>query len=951
MKRIAAFLLSLLMIIGCFTIVSSAAETTSLTIEFTGDEADRAGFAQSRLTVLPGDNAAKSGYYLFYYTDGTKVLSDYDEIGSVAITGTRAVFDVKDGAMIPEGASGIAVFESASRFLDNAPSLSAAVAKAEIPASKRLTLGTPETKFGAVSDVHMNYEGYSRGAYQKWANALEFFSLWGAEHIIVAGDMTGDRGEDPDLEAQYSKYVQIVNSSSFPFNKIYEGIGNHGNTPADAPLMDKYLGGSDEIHPYTNSPYYHVLIKGDAGERDNLYIFMAQEINAAGDSASYDNFSKAQIDWLEGLLTQYGSTDTNIFIIEHSPFLNYGAGDRKNGAYTTMVKFDEAFTQNMRLKTLLSTYKQAIVMSGHSHVSFYDDVNYSDEYNEFARTVHVGSTCQPCAYGGTSTFTRSTDGRYEVTTTYGSEAYTVEVYSDYIVYTGYNLSTGKKIPAACIIMPITPYGGAPRPQAPAVITPDKAFSGSGTKNDPYIIATADDFYNLTVGFNASTSSVESEMYGYGKYFLQTADIDMTGYAGYSGTEANGNAKSYFAGNYNGNGHTLTVNINDTNQRSVFPYIYGIIYNLKIDGSIISEVSAQPIRTSRGGIVNCIFDLDLYANYANGICYSNYTYVYNVYTSGTLSGASTSPAVYSDSSTDYVNMYHHYVTPSGEEISDAYGVRSNDVNAIAKAFNDRSSAQYNALKAKIGDITLDEVYSDNGVLSFKAPAEKPELSEGHSTFWLTHYNDISPEGAGSIFTSAYSGGAWWLHVAFSPVEGSNAYEITEISNGVMNGDGTALSIPEGGFVWAGNYGNDYPAIYEKDPVNNSWCAGMPNYVSAECNAMMQRALQWKLGDKFTFEGLDLSGKSVPTSTPEYVWYSPAYICTASYAPYAEPTTEYDYRDVNRDGKVNMFDYLITKSVYFGNSNVDGETKTRCDVNGDGKVNLFDYIAIKSECLTK
>lgn len=949
MKRIAAILLSLLMIIGCFTIVSSAAETTSLTIEFTGDEADKAGFAQSRLTVLPGDNAAKSGYYLFYYTDGTRVLSDYDEIGSVAITGTRAVFDIKDGAMIPENAAEIAVFESASRFLDNAPSLSTAVARAEIPSAKRLTLGTPETKFGAVSDVHMNYEGYSRGAYQKWANALEFFSLWGAEHIIVAGDMTGDRGENPDLEAQYSKYVQIVNSSSFPFNKIYEGIGNHGNTPADAPLMDKYLGGSDEVHPYTNSPYYHVLIKGGANERDNLYIFMQQEITAAGHSASYDNFSKAQIDWLEGLLVQYGNTDTNIFIIEHSPFLNYGAGDKKNGAYTTMVKFDPAFTQNMRLKSLLSTYNQAIVMSGHSHVSLYDDVNYSDEYNEFARTVHIGSTCQPCAYGGTSTYTRSTDGRYEVTPTYGSEAYTVEVYSDYIVYTGYNLSTGKKIPAACIIMPITPYGGAPRPAEPTVIAPDKAFSGSGTANDPYIIATETDFYNLTNGFNASASSTESEMYGYGKYFLQTADIDMTDYVGYSGTEANGNAKSYFAGNYNGNGHTLTVNINDTNQRSVFPYIYGIICNLKIEGSIISEVSAQPVRTSRGGIVNCIFDLDLYANYANGICYSNYTYVYNVYASGTLSGASPNPAVCSDSSTDYVNMYHYFTTPSGASLTDDYGVRSNDVSTIASAFNNRSSAQYNTLKAKIGSLTLNEVYNDNGSLEFVKNGAKPELNEGFDTFWVTHFNNITAEGAGSIFTKAYSGGAWWLHIAFSPVEGCDAYEVTAISNGVADGSGKALSIPEGGFVWAGNYGNDYPAIYEKDPVNNSWCAGLPNYVSAECNAMMQRALQWKVGDRFVFDGLDLNTSNVPTSTPEYVWYSPAYICTASYAPYVEPTPVYDDRDINMDGKVNMFDYILVKSVYFDNSNSSDEVKARCDVNGDGKVNLFDYMVVKTACL--
>ena len=40
-----------------------------------------------------------------------------------------------------------------------------------------------------------------------------------------------------------------------------------------------------------------------------------------------------------------------------------------------------------------------------------------------------------------------------VTVEYGSEGYTVEVYERYIVFTGYNFSTGKKIPAACLLMP------------------------------------------------------------------------------------------------------------------------------------------------------------------------------------------------------------------------------------------------------------------------------------------------------------------------------------------------------------------------------------------------------------------------------------------------------------------------------------------------------------------
>ena len=59
---------------------------------------------------------------------------------------------------------------------------------------------------------------------------------------------------------------------------------------------------------------------------------------------------------------------------------------------------------------------------------------------------------------------------------------------------------------------------------------------------------------------------------------------------------------------------------------------------------------------------------------------------------------------------------------------------------------------------------------------------------------------------------------------------------------------------------------------------------PDYTSPNCNNMIADALTWKVGDKFVFEGLDLEGKTVPTSTPDTNWYDDAYVCTAKYAAY-------------------------------------------------------------------
>ncbi len=690
---------------------------TAVTMEFVGDEREKAGFAQSEITVTPGDGSLQKGYYLVYYTDGEKILPDYDEVTAIKINGKNAVKGyISDGIMLPANAKGIAVFECETYFMAQTPDIKNAVATAEIPENKRLPdLGEAEFSFGALSDTHMNYEQHDRGAYAKLGYAMDFYAENNMDIVIIAGDATGDRGENPDLEAQYEKHIEIINNSDFALEKVYESIGNHGNTPKDSSLLDKYLGGDDEVHPFEGSPYFYVLFEGEGDNRDNLFIFMAQELKAPGDSAAYDNFSKEQIDWLEELLTQYGKTETNIFIIEHAPFLNYGAGDIENGTYTACITFKEEYKQTMRLKALLETYKDAIVMSGHTHVSLYENANYSDEFNSFARTVHIGSSSQPCGYGESASMIRSYDGRRQVTPEYGSEGYTVDVYSDYIVYTGYNFSTGKKIPCACLLIPTKAYGGAGEPETP-VYLPEDVFEGLGTAEDPYIISDAEDFKMLTDGFNASNSAIESEMYGYGKYFLQTGDIDMTAVEGYSGTVANGNNKSFFAGVYNGNGYTLKVDINDTVQRSVFPYVYGVICNLKIEGSISSQASAQPVRTLYGSIVNCIFELDLSADNANGILYSNYNLVYNVYTRGTLLGSSVNPVASNDTSTNYVNVFYSY-TSNGSAVNDDHGSYADDIGNVVSAFNNRTGTAYNNALAELGGMPMLDVAVENGSLVF------------------------------------------------------------------------------------------------------------------------------------------------------------------------------------------------------------------------------------------
>ena len=87
-----------------------------------------------------------------------------------------------------------------------------------------------------------------------------------------------------------------------------------------------------------------------------------------------------------------------------------------------------------------------------------------------------------------------------------------------------------------------------------------SFSGgTGTQGDPWLIASQADLSALAEFLNsgnAATFDTEADGVGncHGYYFKQTADIDLTGVTwepiGYSGSY-------YFAGNYDGGGHSIT----------------------------------------------------------------------------------------------------------------------------------------------------------------------------------------------------------------------------------------------------------------------------------------------------------------------------------------------------------------------------------------------------------
>ncbi len=172
-------------------------------------------------------------------------------------------------------------------------------------------------------------------------------------------------------------------------------------------------------------------------------------------------------------------------------------------------------------------------------------------------------------------------------------------------------------------------------------TPEYTFSGGkGTAKNPYLISTASDF----VDFTDALKSIDYS----GKYFLQTADLNMDEVNGYSGIGSSGT----FAGVYDAAGHTITAHIN-SHDGCIFPYVSGVVMNLITKGSVTNQNQAagicRSVRTG-GALINCasLMDVTSTGGNAGGLSPStqsgNGAVIVNCYFAGTLNGAEQSSPI-------------------------------------------------------------------------------------------------------------------------------------------------------------------------------------------------------------------------------------------------------------------------------------------------------------------
>lgn len=103
---------------------------------------------------------------------------------------------------------------------------------------------------------------------------------------------------------------------------------------------------------------------------------------------------------------------------------------------------------------------------------------------------------------------------------------------------------------------------------------------------------------------------------------------------------------------------------------------------------------------------------------------------------------------------------------------------------------------------------------------------------------------------------------------------------------------------------------------------------------ESGACYSTLLSATVGQVLSFSGADVDSQTAEVLS--YMWLEDA----------KEIAPEYSEGDVNGDGSVDMFDYLLIKNIYFDSYTPTAEEAGRADLTSDGAIDMFDYLALKT-----
>ena len=333
-----------------------------------------------------------SGNYSLKYANGNTILEDYDSITN--ITGKSGTYSgLINLNMAPENATKVVLVE------DN--EIKASI---DLPSDFEKVTDTPLYSVGLISDTHIDGDGTDTAdSINDLKKALTLFKNKNVSFIAHCGDVT-----ENNRTSDYTAFSNAIADNTIPLKTI---AGNH----------DSY----SELEKITGNGLYYEHVVGN-----DVYLFLGVP------------FSTEELSWLETKLSSY--TNKRVFLFLHyncSPVGNANGLVNGHGLSKT--------GQALIFRNLMNTYKNNVIyFGGHSHLTYKlqelaSTANVSLATDDMPIRVHIPSTGRPRILSDET-----------ITSNYvGSECAIMDVYSNYVVIKGYDLSSNKIMPIAMYKIP------------------------------------------------------------------------------------------------------------------------------------------------------------------------------------------------------------------------------------------------------------------------------------------------------------------------------------------------------------------------------------------------------------------------------------------------------------------------------------------------------------------
>ena len=513
---------------------------SSISYDFT---VEKAGYAQGSINFTAG---AKGNYSLYWADAQENILQGYYPIDTLSMNaGQTKSITMGEHTAIPANAEKIVAVRNGQQK-----------AVYEIPQSKKLSTasGTKLYIFSAYSDIHIDKDDscYYVDAETHLNEGLQYAVDRGSDYFIASGDVVTN-ASGPDKE--WTAYQAILRDSDF-VNPIWESDGNHDMRQSVSSGIQSFIkhSGTDSVKG-SDKPYFY-KIEENTGD---IFIFMALEFNKNPYDAA--EFTSEQLTWAENLIQEYTAKKVNVFLIQHSPINQYGAGDRMSNPYYGGL-LNTSYAANAQFKQMIQQYKNVVWFSGHTHEDFTMDYNYSNENNTGCHMIHIPSLAG-------STMPNSTDDGLERNNGKGfnSQGYYTEVYQNEIICYGVNLSDKLIYPKYSYIMESSRTAASPLLEKPA--------SPALTGNEVDISATL-----------GQVSAILSKYYGYASYDQYQA-LKKLYYQYKNQTKADESVVTDFQTKINALAeHTGTINVNSLGDTYYFENnkSWSKVYGYAWDGS-------------------------------------------------------------------------------------------------------------------------------------------------------------------------------------------------------------------------------------------------------------------------------------------------------------------------------------------------------------------------------